>query len=88
MADPFLLFAQHGWDDDSTAIASLARQLLSPRGRLVAPSLNRLQTWMRLEPLIQAVERYAAEEAARAPELPWRIIGHSMGGLIWLEVLA
>ena len=88
MADPFLLFAQHGWDDTNTAIASLARQLLSPRDRLVAPSLSRLQTWLRIEPLIRAVERLAQDEAARAPDLPWRIVGHSMGGLIWLEVLA
>jgi len=87
MAEPFLLFAQHGWDDTSTAIASLAKQLVSPSDRLVAPSLNRWQTWLRIEPLIRAVERLAQEEATRDPGIPWRIIGHSMGGLIWLEVL-
>ena len=84
---PRLLFAQHGWDDDGKAIASLAQQLLAPGDRLIAPSLNRLMTWLRIEPLIRAAERQAIEAAERSPQLPWYVIGHSMGGLIWLEIL-
>lgn len=86
-AQPFLLFAQHGWDDNGKAIASLGQQLLTPDACLVAPSLNRLQTWLRLEPLVREAERHVIAATARAPQLPWYVLGHSMGGLIWLELL-
>jgi pimeloyl-ACP methyl ester carboxylesterase len=42
---------------------------------------------LRIEPLVREVERLAGETIASYPETPIRIIGHSMGGLIWLEVL-
>lgn len=82
-----LLFAQHGWDDNARTIASLAARLASPQMQVVAPNLNRLQTWLRMEPLLQQLERSVAEAIASSPEIPWRIIGHSMGGLLWLELL-
>jgi pimeloyl-ACP methyl ester carboxylesterase len=85
-----IVFAQHGWADDQQAIASLASSLLSssdPLATVITPNLGYLKTWLRIEPLIEAVEQIAATTLENSPTLPWRIIGHSMGGLIWLEVL-
>lgn len=83
----FVLFAQHGWADDGRAIASLSYSITDSRTLVVAPSLGYLKTWLRMEPLIQAVEHQAMQTMALYPDLPIRIVGHSMGGLIWLEVL-
>lgn len=83
----FILFAQHGWADTHHAIASLARSLATPQSHLVTPNLGWLKTWWRIEPLIQQVEIIATETITQYPDTPIRIIGHSMGGLIWLEIL-
>ena len=83
----FILFAQHGWADNSNAIAALARTVATPNTLIVAPDLGYVATWFRIQPLIQKVERTAIEIIARYPTTPIRIIGHSMGGLIWLELL-
>lgn len=83
----YLLYAQHGWADTSYAIATLAQTLATPQTLVIAPSLGFINTWWQIEPLIQAVERIAIETNSRYPDVPIRIIGHSMGGLIWLEVL-
>lgn len=40
-----------------------------------------------MEPLIPTLEQYAAELLAEHPDVPVDSIGHSMGGLLWLEVL-
>lgn len=82
-----ILFAQHGWADDHRTIASLAHQLADSNTLVVAPSLGFFKTWIRIEPLIQAVENLVVETSIHYPDLPLRIVGHSMGGLIWLEVL-
>lgn len=83
----FILFAQHGWADDNRAMINLAKQVAADSALIVAPSLGYIQTWIRIKPLIHAVERMAIEQMHRHPDDPVRIIGHSMGGLIWLEVL-
>jgi pimeloyl-ACP methyl ester carboxylesterase len=83
----FLLFAQHGWADTGNDIGRLASSLATPNTISIVPSLNWLQTSLRIEPLILAVERIASEIIANYPQTPIKIIGHSMGGLIWLEVL-
>ncbi|PIG95150.1 alpha/beta hydrolase [Gloeocapsopsis sp. IPPAS B-1203] len=83
----FILYAQHGWADTGKAIASLANRLATPKTLIIAPSLGFVNTWLRIEPLIEAVEKIAIETNSRYPDTPIRIIGHSMGGLIWLEVL-
>jgi pimeloyl-ACP methyl ester carboxylesterase len=83
----FLLFVQHGWTDDNKDISRLARALASPATVAIAPSLGRLRTWLSIEPLIQQVEQIASTTIQKYPTKPIRIIGHSMGGLIWLEVL-
>lgn len=84
----FMLFVQHGWADDNRAMTELAHQLVQdPSIPIIAPSLGYLQTWLRIEPLIQTVEAIATQELSLYPHVPLRIVGHSMGGLIWLEVL-
>jgi hypothetical protein len=40
-----------------------------------------------MDPLIATVEQQAAELFAEHPNVPVDSIGHSMGGLLWLEVL-
>lgn len=82
----FLLFMQHGWADHAKSIAGLGAQLV-PDGVVVAPNLGWWRTWWRMEPLIETVERGAIAALAQYPDAPWRIVGHSMGGLIWLELL-
>jgi pimeloyl-ACP methyl ester carboxylesterase len=56
--------------------------------QLVIPDLGWWQTWWRLEPLRQRLEAIALTESQLRPKDPWRIIGHSMGGLLWLELLS
>ncbi len=82
-----LLFVQHGWADDNRAMMALGQTLVSDGTPIIAPNLGYVQTWLRIEPLIQQVEQIAAEAASAYPHLPLRIVGHSMGGLIWLEAL-
>jgi hypothetical protein len=86
-APDFLLFAQHGWADRGNDIGRLARALATPNTHLVVPSLGIIKTFIRIELLVARVEQLAQEAIDKYPETPLRIIGHSMGGLIWLEVL-
>ncbi len=83
-----ILYAQHGWADDHKTIATLAAQLATPKTLVLTPNLGYLKTWLRIEPLIQAVEASAATMIQDYPDVPLRVIGHSMGGLIWTEVLS
>jgi hypothetical protein len=83
----FILFAQHGWADTNIGIEKLAQAVATPKTLIVAPDLGYLKTWLRIEPLIARVEEIAIATVNRYPNTPIRIIGHSMGGLIWLEVL-
>ena len=82
----FVLFAQHGWADSSRDIAYLARSLTATNP-IYAPDLGMVDTWLTIEPLIKKVEKLALGAIATHPHSPWRIVGHSMGGLIWLEIL-
>lgn len=84
----FILYAQHGWADDHTTIASLASALATPDTLIITPNLGMLKTWLRIEPLIQAVEASVGNTMGQYPQVPIRAIGHSMGGLIWIEVLS
>lgn len=83
----FILYAQHGWADTYHKIATLAEALKTPNCRIITPNLGWLRTFYRIEPLIKTVETVVAETIETYPTTPMRIIGHSMGGLIWLEVL-
>jgi pimeloyl-ACP methyl ester carboxylesterase len=83
----FILFAQHGWADNRRAIADLVKRLATSETIVIAPSLGYFKTWLRIESLIETVEEYATVTLDKYPNTPMRIIGHSMGGLIWLEIL-
>lgn len=54
---------------------------------VIAPNLGWWRTWWRIAPLIEQVRQIAEIQLQTHPDYPWRIIGHSMGGLIWLELL-
>ncbi len=88
MLEPdYILYAQHGWADIDTGIGKLAKQIASPQAQVVVPNLGFVNTWIRIAPLIDRVEAIAQQTQAQQPDTPLRIVGHSMGGLIWLEVL-
>lgn len=82
-----ILFLQHGWADDNRAMLKLGEQLAAPGTEVIANSLNYVQTWLRIDPLIEDVEAIALDTITRYPGIPLRIVGHSMGGLIWIEIL-
>lgn len=84
---PYILFVQHGWHDTSRRVYRLGQSLADKHTRVIAPNLGLLKTWWRIEPLIDQVEQIAIAAHQQHPESPWRIVGHSMGGLIWLELL-
>lgn len=87
MPGTYILFAQHGWADTNQSMMILAEQLAQEGTQIVAPSLNYAMTWLRMAPLIDEVDALATASLAQQSKLPVRIVGHSMGGLIWLEVL-
>jgi hypothetical protein len=83
----YLLFAQHGWADTSRDISKLAQAAASSQAIITAPSLGLIKTFIRIEPLVKRLEEIATQVINKYPDVPIRIIGHSMGGLMWLEVL-
>lgn len=87
MEPSLLLFAQHGWADTNDGLQRLAQLVAPPDTRIVAPDLGYWRTWLTIEPLIATVEETAQQVFAQHPGVPVRIIGHSMGGLIWVELL-
>jgi len=84
----YILYAQHGWADVNQGIGKLAQRVASPTAKVVVPNLGFINTWIRIAPLVDRVEAIARQTQAEYPDTPIRIVGHSMGGLIWLEVLA
>ncbi len=83
-----VLFAQHGWADTNGTMLRFGRALGEPCDVVVAPNLGYVRTWQRLAPLVDHVEAEAARVLGQHPAAPVLIVGHSLGGLIWLEVLA
>ena len=88
MQPSYILYAQHGWADINTGISKLAAQIACPEAKVIVPNLGFVNTWIRIAPLVDRVEAIAHQTQAQYPDTPIRIVGHSMGGLIWLEVLA
>ena len=84
---PYILFVQHGWHDTNRRVHRLGLSLADGHTEVIAPNLGLIKTWWRIEPLIKQVEKIAIATHRRYPQHPWRIVGHSMGGLIWLELL-
>jgi pimeloyl-ACP methyl ester carboxylesterase len=81
-----LLFAQHGWADDNRAMRRLGTSLARSGTRVVAPNLGYVRTWLRMEPLIETAERAVQVALDEHPSARIRVIGHSMGGLFWIEL--
>jgi len=82
-----LVFAQHGWADDNRAMQRFGESLGLPAARVIAPNLGYMRTWMRIEPLIETAEQEAVRALADHPDARIKVVGHSMGGLIWVELL-
>lgn len=82
-----LLFAQHGWADNNHAMQRFGESVASPGSLVIAPSLGYMRTWLRIEPLIEIAEHEATRALAEHPQARIRAVGHSMGGLIWIELL-
>jgi pimeloyl-ACP methyl ester carboxylesterase len=83
----FLLFAQHGWADTGNSINKLVTAIASPKTIVTVPSLGLIKTFISIKPLVKKIEQITNEVIAQYPDIPLKIIAHSMGGLIWLEVL-
>jgi len=83
----FILFAQHGWSDNGKDIQTLAVALASQDTLVVAPSLGLVKTYWRIKPLVSKLEKLVLETMSQCPQARLKIIGHSLGGLIWLELL-
>ena len=83
----YILFLQHGWHDTHRRMYGLGQTLAERHADVIAPNLGLVKTWWRIEPLINALEAIAISAHQRHPDRPWRIVGHSMGGLSWLELL-
>lgn len=88
MRPNYLVFSQHGMVDTHHAMKSLAtRNSSNLNSRIIAPNLGFLDTLFNIEPLITKVERIAMREIRKYPDVPIRIIGCSLGGVIWTEIL-
>jgi pimeloyl-ACP methyl ester carboxylesterase len=87
MPEEYILFTQHGWADTNQSMMTLAERLAGENTQVVVPCLNYAMTWLRIVPLVDEVDALATATLARRPSLPLRVVGHSMGGLIWLELL-
>jgi pimeloyl-ACP methyl ester carboxylesterase len=66
---------------------AFGRALAEPRDLVVAPDLGYARTWRRMAPLVDQVDAAAARLLAQHPATTVLVVGHSLGGLIWLEVL-
>jgi pimeloyl-ACP methyl ester carboxylesterase len=86
-AAPNLVFSQHGWADNNRKMLAFGLAVAPPGAEVVAPDLGFVRTWLRFDPLVDLVEAEAASFFDQFPDATARIIGHSMGGLIWLTIL-
>lgn len=87
MRPSYLVFSQHGMVDSSEAMNSLAKRCSNSNSRIIAPDLGFFNTLFSIEPLIIKVETIAIREIQNYPDVPIRIIGCSLGGVIWTEIL-
>ena len=87
MNPSYLVFSQHGMVDTHEAMELLAKRNSDSNSRIIAPDLGYLNTLFNIEPLIEKVETIAIREIQNYPDAPIRIIGCSLGGVIWTEIL-
>lgn len=83
----YLVFSQHGMVDTCKPMADVAMRSSDPQSRIIAPDLGYFNTIFSMEPLIAKVEAIASREMAAHPDTPIRILGMSLGGVIWTELL-
>src|ERR1044071_1540571 len=84
----YILFAQHGWADTNREMLRFGQTIAGSGTVVVGPDLGYVRTWLRIEPLIATAERAAADALAKLPEARIQAVGHSLGGIIWIELLA
>ncbi|NTV62478.1 MAG: alpha/beta hydrolase [Oscillochloris sp.] len=84
---PNLIFSQHGWADTATLMRDLAAAVAPVGTVIIASDLGFMRTWHRMEPLIAQAEQEALNAFATYPTAQADVVGHSMGGLIWIELL-
>jgi pimeloyl-ACP methyl ester carboxylesterase len=82
-----LLFCQHGWSDTHHTMERLGRAVAEPGYQVIAIELGYIATWLGTANLVDKVERECSAWLERYPDANARVLGHSMGGLLWLEVL-
>ena len=83
----YLVFSQHGMVDTRKPMAHVAMRSSDPQSRIIAPDLGYFNTIFSIEALIAKVEAIALREIAAHPDTPIRIMGMSLGGVIWTELL-
>jgi len=87
----YILFLQHGWADTFRPVLELGKRLVpdfsGENVEIVSPNLGWFRTWWKMKPLVDQIESVAEYYRTQYPGVPWRVVGHSMGGLIWLELL-
>ena len=66
---------------------ALAKRNSDHTDRIIAADLGCVRTLFSIEPLIAKMETIAAQEIHNYPDVPIRIIGFSLGGVIWTEIL-
>jgi pimeloyl-ACP methyl ester carboxylesterase len=82
-----LLFCQHGWSDTHDTMERLGHAVASPGYEVIAIELGYIATWLGTAKLVDKIERECSAWLERYPDTNVRVIGHSMGALLWLEVL-
>ena len=83
----FLLFGQHGWADTGKDLGKLLAAAVDNKTIVFTPSLGLTKTFISIKPLVNKIESIVKSTIDRYPDTPIKIVGHSMGGLMWLEVL-
>lgn len=83
----FIVLAQHGWSDNGNDMGKLAQAVATVDSLVIAPSLGLLKTYWRINPLIEQLAKITLKTINQYPELPLRVMGHSLGGLICVELL-
>lgn len=68
-------------------MAAVAMRSSDPQSRIISPDLGYFNTIFSIEALINTVEQIALTEIANYPNTPIRIMGMSLGGVIWTELL-
>lgn len=83
-----IVFAQHGMSDDHKEIGALAHRVASFHSLIISPNLGFTNTFFKIEPLIKKLEHTVEQTFCQYPDTSARMIATSLGGVIWIEVLA